>query len=123
MKKKLSGIAIALLILLGIRAVVQVLAFIVTLGAGQMLGALLLAVLAAAYIMAFMWVLRGDKRGLILALIIAVVDAIAAIFMAEGAGALGAIIYDIILAGLAYKLWKDAGGKNMVVDAKKIVKK
>lgn len=123
MKKKLSGIAIALLILLGIQAAVQVLAFIVILGSGAWLGALLFSVLAAAYIISFIWILKGDQRGAILALVIAVVDAVAAIFMADGAGTLGSIIYDVILAGLAYKLWKDAGGKDMVADAKKMVGK
>jgi hypothetical protein len=98
-KKKLPGVAIALVILLGIRALGQIL--IATASGGE--GTIIFLALGAIYIAAVVGTVQRKNWAPILIIVIGTVDAIAAIGVLSGSASMGAILMDALLIILAVK--------------------
>ena len=110
-KQKMSAVAIVLIVLLGIRAVGQLLIGLGSEGAGL----IIYLALAAIYIAAIVGIVKRKKWAPILVIIVGVLDAISAIIALDGATAFGAIIMDAALVVLAVLQKKalETGPKKM----------
>ncbi len=106
-KKKLPGVAIALVVLLGIRALGQV--FIAIASGGE--GTIIFLILAAIYITAVVGTVQRKKWAPIMIIVIGTVDAVAAIGVLVGSASMGAIIMDALLIILAVSDKKQMEGK------------
>mgnify|MGYP006449392339 CR=1 FL=1 len=118
---KRSWVVIILLILLGLRIAVGGISVAGNLLEGEIFYGLFLLVMLLLHIGAFLWILRADKRGPMVVFLIVIVDILLTIFMLAGVGLIQILVFDGILALLAYRIWKDAGGKNLMKDAQKMV--
>ena len=97
-KKKLPGVAIALIVLLAIRALGQLL---VAASIGGV-GTLIFLVLAGVYIAAIVGTVQRKKWAPMLVIGIGILDAIASVSVLEGGSSFGAILMDVILVTLAF---------------------
>lgn len=105
-KKKLPGVAIALVVLLAIRALGQLLVAL-SIGGG---GTLIFLVLAGVYVAALVGTVQRKKWAPILVMVIGVLDALASITVLAGGSAFGAILFDVILVLLAVQDKKNIEG-------------
>ncbi len=98
MEKKFNAITISLLIILGIRFVVQlILSFTNP----------VVLLFVALYFFAMVGVGLKRKWGSMIAGLIAVIDIISAAAFTSGASGFGAVVYDLILGFLAYKEYQE----------------
>ncbi len=118
---KRSGVVIVLLILLGLRITLGTLSVVGTLLTGLMASAAFALVMVLLHVGAFLWILRADKRGPMVVFLIAIVHMLIVIFANGSVGLIPAMIFNALLVGLAYHIWKKAGGKNLIKDAQKMV--
>lgn len=99
MKKKYGALTIILLVLIAIRFLAQVISAAV---GQEPLDIVFGGIVGAIYLAAFVGVVMKQKWGSIVALIVAIIDVIAAFFIG-GASGVGAVIFDVILFWLAWK--------------------
>lgn len=98
-QKKFGAVTVILLIFIAIRFLAQIISAVVGATAADMVFG---GVVGAIYLVAFVGVVMKQKWGAVIALSVAVLDVISALFVG-GAAAVGAIVFDILLFGLAWK--------------------